>query len=632
MCHKATLRGAVALFTAASFAPVAAWAQAAAPAPDWRKIGSSSVELMLASPATGPVDRVWFSDSGTFLFARTRDGRVFQSTDFDTWSVAGDSPNQPQLSPAAARRLPEAGARVVADSPASSRIYALGHQLFRSQDGGESWINLTAYRSAMVVGAEQRSLAISPVDRDQIVVANDYGVWRSMDGGLSWSGLNRFLPNLSVRRILSTPSGTAGTRVLADRLGVLELPPGGSTWMPAPMALPDADAPLRRKYSEAVHADVTAVAQAGNVVYVGSADGRLWVSFDGGVQFRGPNSTPTGTSGPIERIFVDPAQPQVALAALSGRGPHVLRTTNSGTFWDSLDGDLPDSPARAVTADRAAGAIYVATGKGVFYAHADLDNASTNPVTWTNLTAKLPAMPASDVMLDPAGVQLYAALEGYGVYAVAAPHRSRNLRLVSAADFSARAAAPGSLLSVIGGRVSAVRGGGLSYPVLAASESESQIQVPFQAVGPSVALTLETALGAVRRELPMRAVSPAIMVGRDGVPMIWDADSGLPIDLRNVARSNGRVQVWATGLGKVTPDWPAGVAAPMENPPAVVAQVRAFLDGSALQVARATLVPGYIGFYLIELQLPPIVNAGQSELYIAADGQDSNRVQVVIEP
>src|SRR5262245_36820230 len=314
---------------------------------------------MLASPAGGPVDRVWFSENGTTLYARTPDGRVFQSSDFETWAATADAPNPPQSIAAGARRLPEPGSRVITDTAAASRIYALGRQLFRSEDGGESWLNLTAYRSAMVVGAGQRSLAISPVDRDQLVVANDYGAWRSMDGGLSWSGLNRFLPNISVQRILSTPNGTAGTRVLTARFGVLELPPGGSTWVPLPV-LPDAEAPLRRRYSEAVRADVTAVAQAGNTVYVGSSDGRLWVSFDGGVQFRGLNTTPSGTTGPIERIFVDPGQPQVALAALSGRGPRVLRTTNSGTFWDSLDGDLPaDNPARAVSADRAAGAVYV---------------------------------------------------------------------------------------------------------------------------------------------------------------------------------------------------------------------------------------------------------------------------------
>jgi len=55
------------------------------------------------------------------------------------------------------------------------------------------------------------------------------------------------------------------------------------------------------------------------------------------------------------------------------------------------------------------------------------------------------------------------------------------------------------------------------------------------------------------------------------------------------------------------------------------ASIRAFLDGSPVEVSRATLAPGYIGFYLIEVQLPAIMNAGVSELHIAAAGQESTR-------
>jgi hypothetical protein len=35
---------------------------------------------------------------------------------------------------------------------------------------------------------------------------------------------------------------------------------------------------------------------------------------------------------------------------------------------------------------------------------------------------------------------------------------------------------------------------------------------------------------------------------------------------------------------------------------------------------------------LVELQLPPITNAGMSELHLSADGQESNKVQIWIEP
>jgi uncharacterized protein (TIGR03437 family) len=604
---------------------------AAQPRPDWRKVGSSSVELMLASPATGPVERVWYSADGSLLFARTPSGKVFETADFQTWAAVSIVAETDTQIPAAPARLPEPGARVVSTASNPLKMYSLGRQLLRSDDGGHSWINLTAYKSESVVGPGQHSLAISPADPNQLAVANDYGVWRSMDGGLSWAGLNRSLPNLAVRRILSTPSGTAGARIQADGLGVLELPPGGSVWAPAPAAELLNEAVLHQRYSAVVRAGITVSGSSGDVVYAGSSDGRIWVSFDGGQTFPAP---PWQAGGPVERIFVDAAEPRVALAALGGeKGPHVLRTTNSGNFWDPLDGNLPDAPAHGVAAERAAGAVYVATDKGVFFARVDLENATRpDSVAWVSLSDRLPAAAATDVRLDPAGVQLYAALDGHGVYAAAAPHRLSNLRVVNAADFSTRAAAPGSLLSVIGGRVSAARGGNLDYPVLAASDAESQIQVPFEAVGPNVSLAFETNAGRVTLIEPVQPVSPAIFVGHDGAPWLYDADSGLPIDARNTAHSNGRIQIMATGMGKVRPDWPTGLAAPLEDPPVVAASIRAFLDGSPVEVSRATLAPGYIGFYLIEVQLPAVVNAGVSELHIGAGGQESNHVQIVIEP
>jgi uncharacterized protein (TIGR03437 family) len=132
--------------------------------------------------------------------------------------------------------------------------------------------------------------------------------------------------------------------------------------------------------------------------------------------------------------------------------------------------------------------------------------------------------------------------------------------------------------------------------------------------------------------LAVQPVSPAIFVGRDGAPMIQDADTGLMLDPRNAAHSNGRIQIFATGLGKVTPDWPTGLAAPLEKPPAVVATMKAFVDRAPVTVTRATLAEGYVGLYLIELQIPSIVNAGPVELFISADGQESNRVQIYLEP
>jgi uncharacterized protein (TIGR03437 family) len=98
------------------------------------------------------------------------------------------------------------------------------------------------------------------------------------------------------------------------------------------------------------------------------------------------------------------------------------------------------------------------------------------------------------------------------------------------------------------------------------------------------------------------------------------------------ARSGARVQILAAGLGRVRPDWPTGLAAPIDNPPQVVADLRAYLDRLPLAVKRATLAPGYIGFYLVEVELPDVVNIGPADLYIEAGGQASNHVQAYLEP
>jgi len=74
------------------------------------------------------------------------------------------------------------------------------------------------------------------------------------------------------------------------------------------------------------------------------------------------------------------------------------------------------------------------------------------------------------------------------------------------------------------------------------------------------------------------------------------------------------------------------VPAPIDDPPRVVASVRVILDGTPLEVTRATLAPGYAGFYLVEFEMPAFLNAGTAELYLEASGRPSNRVRVYIEP
>jgi uncharacterized protein (TIGR03437 family) len=92
------------------------------------------------------------------------------------------------------------------------------------------------------------------------------------------------------------------------------------------------------------------------------------------------------------------------------------------------------------------------------------------------------------------------------------------------------------------------------------------------------------------------------------------------------------VQVLLSGLGRVSPDWPVGQPAPLDNLPRVVAGVKAYLDGVPLEVLRATLAPGYIGFYLVEVRLPALVNRGPAEFHVEAGNASSNRVRLHLDP
>jgi len=441
--------------------------------------------------------------------------------------------------------------------------------------------------------------------------------------------------------LLGIPNGTHGVQLsLGGTRFAIEWAPGEKTaWRPAESASFEREQDIKTALSQIVNRSVTAFTPVREYIYLGDSEGRFQVSSDAGVSwgtlFR------VGDAGPVQAIWADPADPRVAIAVLQARNtpgpnqaksPLVLRTMNGGVFWDDITANLPESAAaHGVAADRASGAIYVATDAGVFYTIADLASAGS-ATSWTSLADNLPPAAATDVKLDASANQIYVALDGYGVYAAIAPHRLRAARLVSAADYSARPAAPGALLSVLGARMESARSDNTVVPVLDASASASQIQVPFEAKGNTFSLSVDGTAGRLNFGVPLQNVSPALVVDPEGTPLVMDAASGVLLDATKPARPNTRIQILATGFGRVAPDWPTGLAAPLSDSPRVLASVRAYLDGTPVEVTLASLAPGYVGFYLIEIQLPRIVNVGPAELFLEAEGQQTNRVRLYLEP
>ncbi len=580
----------------------------------WRRVAGTSIDEGLAGPATGPVLAIWYAAGSSGLFAQTASGRVFETDDFVHWRLNTTAVAQRvSFGSAVPLTLPESGAKVQA---AGARLYAAGaSDLYASDDTGRTWLNLTGYQNRSVIGGGFTSLAVSPANPQDVSAANQFGVWRSLDGGLSWRGLNEDLPNLMVRKLIGRR-----TVELADS-ALIDVSAGSWT----PVAGNDPELALRARLGALIHTHLNAAAQSQAVVYAGAATGQILVSRDNGATW---NDSTQVADASISRIWVDSDRPDVALAA---SGSRLFRTVNGGLFWDEVTGSLAAGQIHGIAADRSAGVVYLATDRGVFSGGVPLNDAGAASGNWTSIGLNLPPAPAWDVALSQDNT-LTVALDGYGVFESAAPHRSRNVRIVSGADLTDRPAAPGSLISVLGAKVQLVRNQGLSYPVLASSDQSSQLQVPFEAAAGTFSLALEGASNRWTVPLTIKDTAPAIFVDADGAPLILDAASGLVVDPKMAVYAGSTVQILATGLGKVTPDWPTGVPAPLDSPPSVQGSVRAFLDGRPIEVTRAVLAPNYVGYYLVELRIPSIVNRGANELRIVMNGEESNRVKLYLEP
>jgi uncharacterized protein (TIGR03437 family) len=630
VCHRTTHLCSV--ITLALLAGAPALAQVAgvragrAPVLEWRRIGPTVLDLGLASPAGGPVDRIWFSSNGASLFARLPSGAILVTDDFENWAAAGDT-EIPAASPAAPQRRPEPSAKVAEASLQRSRMYAAGQYVYRSEDAGATWTNLTAVRAESILGGRLNDVAVSPSNPDDVIVAGETGLWRSLDGGVTWSGLNDKLPNLPLKRLLPVSDTDHAVRIAIASDQEARWQPGQKTsWVRLESEDLVREAQARSAISASLRADVTAFARAGDTTYAGTSDGRLFVSTANIPGWR--PSPDASASARIDRIVVDPSYGAFAVAITASRQRgRVLRTVNGGLFWDDLTANLPPGPVTGVAVDRSTGAVYIASKNGVFMTYTDTFAAGP-AASWTLLHER----PAVDVALDSGGNQLYVGFEGTGVMATMAPHRLRDPRVVSAADRKPRAVSPGALLSVIGARVQTGRAGDRPITVLSSGDAASEVQLPFELAGGGVLLSFESPAGRFQVGLPVLEASPGIFVDRDGTPLVTNADTGLVLDPVTPARSGMRLQILATGLGRVVPEWPAGVVAPIDDPPRVAAPIRVYLNREPLPVSRATLAPGYAGLYIVEVQLPSIVDRGAAELYLEAGRESSNRVRLFLEP
>lgn len=101
------------------------------------------------------------------------------------------------------------GARTVWVS--CSRAPKAGGRVFRSTDGGHTWVDRGAGLPDLAVNA----LVVDPANSKVLYAATDRGVQRTRNAGVSWSDFSNGLPNVIVGDLLFLASQRrlrAGTR------------------------------------------------------------------------------------------------------------------------------------------------------------------------------------------------------------------------------------------------------------------------------------------------------------------------------------------------------------------------------------------------------------------------------------
>ncbi|MBZ0269716.1 T9SS type A sorting domain-containing protein, partial [bacterium] len=201
----------------------------------------------------------------------------------------------------------------------------------------------------------------------QTIYAGSYRVYRSTDGGSNFNTISGDLTN-----------GDGGTTLQLGTLTTIAVSPS-----------------------------------APGTIYTGADDGSVfrttngggnWARIDGGLPVRY-----------ITRVTVDPGDDAVAYVALSGLTiddylPHLFRTTNHGSTWTDITGNLPVTPVNDVIVDpQDHNRLFAGTDVGVFVSN-DLGGM------WTTLGTGLPLSVVVDIELHDASRTLVAGTHGRSAF------------------------------------------------------------------------------------------------------------------------------------------------------------------------------------------------------------------------
>ncbi len=284
------------------------------------------------------------------------------------------------------------------DSQASATVYAgttVG--LFRSRDGGGSW---TAINDGFRPSGGAFALAVDPQEPAILYAGNgSFGVYRSTDGGDSWTAVNDGLgDNLHVRALAVDPltpaTVYAGMKPVGDGLGgVYRSTDSGASWQR--IGLPD-------------NAEVAALAvdpRSPAILFAATIGFGLYRSTDGGASWAPAHEGIT--SRRFLAVAIDAESPSVVYA---GTLRSVYRSTDGGTSWQPAGQGLL-AAVRALAVDpETPSTLYAGAIDGGMFRSTDSGGG------WRRISDGLDPLAVRALAVDPATPSRLYAATAHGLF------------------------------------------------------------------------------------------------------------------------------------------------------------------------------------------------------------------------
>ena len=242
--------------------------------------------------------------------------------------------------------------------------------------------------------------------------------------------------------------------------------------------------------------------------------------------------------------------------------------------------------------------------------------------------------------------KVYAGTKNQFVAYGLLPQGNVALSVASAASGTPNAISPGAIASLYGSGIAAgmaaaasfplpmslggasVTVNGIAAPLLYASPTQINFQIPFEASAGSAVIALSVnGAPAGSITVPLFAAVPGIFLQPSGYAAVVNQDGSINSADRP-APVNSFISAYVTGLGNVSPAVGSGAAAPVDSLSAS-AGVTATIGGLAATVTFAGLAPGFAGLYQVNIQTPQMA-AGTYDLRIFVSGSGSNTAPISI--